>query len=167
MRFLWKTIQVASKWTAASKSEDKQIVDMFCDAPALVTKQMDSNVMCIALGTRTTMLFMLIFVLTCFTRWMVQTTLLSHVGLDPVQHVLLSESSDKDRSDRSDCDNRVVKNVHLREVLNSVRNGSLMFNLDLATSLLLEETKHHGASERPGKPLRTKSTRTSTTGVIE
>jgi len=30
-----------------------------------------------------------------------------------------------------------VKNVHLREVLNSVRNGSLMFNLELTTSLQL------------------------------
>jgi len=32
---------------------------------------------------------------------------------------------------------------------------------------LLEESKHHGASERPGKTLRAKSARTNTTGVIE
>ena len=32
---------------------------------------------------------------------------------------------------------------------------------------LLEESKHHGASERPGKTLRTKSTRTNTTSGTE
>jgi len=33
--------------------------------------------------------------------------------------------------------------------------------------LLLEETKCHGASERPGKPLRTKSARTNTSSNTE
>jgi len=32
---------------------------------------------------------------------------------------------------------------------------------------VLDESKCHGASERPGKTLRTKSARTNTTGVIE
>jgi len=32
---------------------------------------------------------------------------------------------------------------------------------------VLEETKYHGASERPGKSLRTKSTRTNTSSDTE
>ena len=32
---------------------------------------------------------------------------------------------------------------------------------------VLEETKYHGASERPGKSLRTKSTRTNTSSGTE
>jgi len=35
------------------------------------------------------------------------------------------------------------------------------------TDHLLEETKHHGASERPGKSLRTKSTRTNASSDTE
>jgi len=37
----------------------------------------------------------------------------------------------------------------------------------LDSAWLLEESKHHGASERPGKPLRAKSARTNTSSNAE
>jgi len=38
---------------------------------------------------------------------------------------------------------------------------------NLNCHLVLDETKHHGASERPGKPLRAKSTRTNASSNTE
>jgi len=60
--------------------------------------------------------------------------------------------------------------VELLKALYGTLRASLLFWKKLSKQLIgwvLEESKYHGANERPGKPLRTKSTRTNTSSSTE